>query len=925
MPAEGRSELVGAPARLLLDDLKPLQRSAQQLLDAGERARGDLAEAARQAAIPPKSLRPRLVAISPDSSASVALLRAAARFGRVLSEGGQAWSAAWTVSTRLEPVVAAARPARGAVRFFFTRGVRREAALENVRALQEWADWAQAGHADAAIRSATEHLGEALPSDADLWAAWEADPGEVTGALVHALGAEEASSWVGRVVSPPELALLTRLEYLANRAHESETRCSQAVTSAFEAARTAMVSRSLAEMPIETLREAADGRLRLGALRKAGYRSVGSVARARAETLESVDGVGGQTARQAVAAAGQIAAAVRADLQFRIDLDPGDAKSSQLVHELWRWSQVAVPFRHVRERFDSARASLEFVRDARAPQTGQVVALMPTSEAGTFDTWLPWCHERGSDLVAIETGLGAAQDVDASWADFSRRSADYYAWLAQIVGLDLESEPSQGYLPEQIVAAIREMRLDLSQVVVSLRGYQEFGAKLALVQRRVIIGDEMGLGKTVQALAVLGHLATHSGLHPLVVAPASVVVNWSREIHRHTKMRAHVAHGADADQATKSWRRYGGVLVTTYGRVKSLGLQPTERLSAVVVDEAHYVKNPGAKRSQAVRSLIDQTDHVLFLTGTPLENRLSEFESLVGYLDSRLFQSLDRATLAVGARRFKEAVAPVYLRRNIDDVLQELPELIETEEWLDLSPSDERSYLAAVRSGNFMAMRRAAYAQPVDRSAKLRRLSELVNEAVENGRKVVVFSYFRDVLDAVCAAVPVPTFGPLTGSSSPSQRQQMVDDFSHHAGGAVLVAQIQAGGVGMNIQAASVVILCEPQVKPSLESQAIARVRRMGQVRRVQVHRLLTLDSVDERMLEILGTKSTLFDEFARDSLVADAAPESVDVSERRLAEQVVRAEQDRLLDALAEQYDRVSDAPPSDSTTSVGAGPGDA
>ena len=117
MSAEGRSELVGAPARQLLDDLKPLQRSAQQLLDAGERARGDLAEAARQAAIPPKSLRPRLVAISPDSSASVALLRAAARFGRVLSEGGQAWSAAWTVSTRLEPVVAAARPARGAGRF----------------------------------------------------------------------------------------------------------------------------------------------------------------------------------------------------------------------------------------------------------------------------------------------------------------------------------------------------------------------------------------------------------------------------------------------------------------------------------------------------------------------------------------------------------------------------------------------------------------------------------------------------------------------------------------------------------------------------------------------------------------------------------------------------------------------------------------
>ena len=100
----------------------------------------------------------------------------------------------------------------------------------------------------------------------------------------------------------------------------------------------------------------------------------------------------------------------------------------------------------------------------------------------------------------------------------------------------------------------------------------------------------------------MAHLATHSGSIRWW-SPPRAWSNWSREIHRHTKLRAHVAHGADADQATRSWRRYGGVLVTTYGRVESLGLQPTERLSAVVVDEAHYVKNPGAKRSRAVRSL----------------------------------------------------------------------------------------------------------------------------------------------------------------------------------------------------------------------------------------------------------------------------------------------------------------------------------
>ena len=250
------------------------------------------------------------------------------------------------------------------------------------------------------------------------------------------------------------------------------------------------------------------------------------------------------------------------------------------------------------------------------------------------------------------------------------------------------------------------------------------------------------------------------------------------------------------------------------------------------------------------------------------------------------------------------SVAPVYLRRNAEDVLVELPPIVETDEWCEFAGADADAYRRAVETGNFSAMRRAAYvsADPTE-SAKVERLLELITEARRNGRRVVVFSYFLSVLATVTAAlrdtgVAPDALGPLTGATPVAERQDMVDALASGETG-VLVAQIQAGGVGLNMQAASVVILCEPQVKPTMEAQAIARTHRMGQLDTVSVHRLLTDDSVDERMLELLAHKEQLFDSFARDSTLADATPAAVDVSEVVLARQVVAAEQARLHFAL--------------------------
>jgi SNF2 family DNA or RNA helicase len=221
---------------------------------------------------------------------------------------------------------------------------------------------------------------------------------------------------------------------------------------------------------------------------------------------------------------------------------------------------------------------------------------------------------------------------------------------------------------------------------------------------------------------------------------------------------------------------------------------------------------------------------------------------------------------------------------------------VQVDEWERFGPVDGAVYQAAVAEGNFMAMRTAAFAVTSPRdSAKLRRLLEIAGEAMVNGHKVVVFSYFRDVLATVTTALGRHAYGPITGSTSTTERQRLIDTFTKVTEPGVLVAQIEAGGVGLNIQAASVVVLCEPQVKPSTEAQAIARAHRMGQVRTVQVHRLLTEDSVDERLLELLDTKAALFDAYVRRSAIAEAAPGAVDISEVALARTIVEQEKRRL------------------------------
>jgi SNF2 family DNA or RNA helicase len=174
-----------------------------------------------------------------------------------------------------------------------------------------------------------------------------------------------------------------------------------------------------------------------------------------------------------------------------------------------------------------------------------------------------------------------------------------------------------------------------------------------------------------------------------------------------------------------------------------------------------------------------------------------------------------------------------------------------------------------------------------DTSAKLGRLVEIVDEAVSNERKIVVFSFFRDVLTIVASVLGDAVVGTITGSVNAAERQRLVDEFTERGAPGVLVSQIEAGGVGLNLQAASVVILTEPQWKSTTEDQAIARCHRMGQALPVEVHRLLVPDSVDERILEVLSRKAALFDEYVRKSELTRASAIAIDVSELPIVEGV--------------------------------------
>lgn len=659
------------------------------------------------------------------------------------------------------------------------------------------------------------------------------------------------------------------------------------------------VQQELERMDVEHINNGKQG-LRVGLLREAGVNNVYQASRMSYQQLCAIDGLGEKSARRIREITTQILDNTKNTIRIRIRVDDAHETDLHLIQALHTLIRCREP------RQECARV----YQQNHAPMQGELV--LAEQSLGGFAWMFRGKGKKDQILTAVEAlqgrmagefGSGKAladyrgvlnAGAEACLEDYIRNAPVYYSELERL-GLEWCKETSTpGGLPEQLTAEIEAQELDLQYLKATLRGYQTFGTKYIVHQKKSLLGDEMGLGKTIQAIAAMAAMKAAGVHHFMVVCPASVLINWCREIEKHSTLEVTKVHGND-EASLLHWRENGDVAVTTYESISRFAIPERFKIGMVVTDEAHYVKNPDTIRTKALMKLLRQTENVLFMSGTPLENRVEEMHFLVQCLQPEVAQGLKKVMFLSTAQQFRQQLAPVYLRRTREDVLQELPELVEKEQWCSLNPKEQAVYRDAVLSGNFMAIRQVSWqVDDLKDSSKAMRLLELCDQAKEQGRKVIVFSFFRNTLKKVTELLGQRCMEPITGDISPQRRQEIVDEFAAAEDGAVLVSQVQAGGTGLNIQSASVIIFCEPQIKPSIENQAISRAYRMGQVRDVLVYRLLADDTIDEQMLEILQGKQEQFDSFADESVVGE---ESLKPSEQAWITRMVEEERKRLLE----------------------------
>ena len=628
--------------------------------------------------------------------------------------------------------------------------------------------------------------------------------------------------------------------------------------------------------------------IRTSLLKSAGYESVTDILNASFYKLSSIYGISENNAYTIKKAAEKMNQDTLKNVKIKINSDNKTKEATDLLKALYRYSKNKDIVDIANKVKDQYYDKLVDYVDELANYDDQFKLLYATyekkkyvAEGLEFFKRVEANNYKGivSKLSSVKTRLDRVDLIsdEVAWNFFTDDPAGRFAMLDDLTpGLFGNSDTFYG-LPEDLAEQIKDECIFPDGLLVNLRRYQEWGVKYALHQKKVLLGDEMGLGKTIQAIATMVSLKNTGATHFIVVCPASVTINWCREVEQRSKLKATKVHGSGRKNMFKYWLKYGGVAVTTYESAGVFELPEDFTYSLLVVDEAHYVKNPDAARTQRIIKLKEKTDRVLYMTGTALENKVDEMVELIDQLQPNVANEAKNIAFMSSAELFRQKVAPVYYRRKREDVLTELPELIETDAWCSLNEEEKTKYENNILSTNrnYMAIRRVSFdIDDLKYSSKAQRLKELVEEAKQDGRKVIVFSFFLETIDKIFNYFHDICLFPITGALTPQKRQEIIDEFDNSPPGTMLVSQIQAGGTGLNIQSASVVIITEPQWKPSIENQAISRAYRMGQSRNVLVYRLLCENTVDEKIRDLLRSKQEIFDAFADKSVAAEANAE---------------------------------------------------
>jgi superfamily II DNA or RNA helicase len=487
----------------------------------------------------------------------------------------------------------------------------------------------------------------------------------------------------------------------------------------------------------------------------------------------------------------------------------------------------------------------------------------------------------------------------------ARLPAFQAAQFQDVPDLDSRQAPLTGQLLEQLrdFTGLQPVPPS-SSLQAQLRGYQQQGLDwLAFLSRYGlggILADDMGLGKTLQTLALVQHLKDSKQLKKpaLIVAPTSLTGNWLHEAARFTpSLKTTLIHGPDRAAAFKKIAA-SDLVITTYPLlIRDEAFYEKRQFSLLILDEAQAIKNPTTKIAKAVRGI--ESGSRLCLTGTPLENHLGELWALMdfalpGLLGGRKsFNESYRSPIEkerdqARQQELARIVAPFMLRRSKAEVVRELPEKTEIVQYVELN-GQQRSLYESIRISMEKRIRdlvarqgmekshiafldallklRQACIDPrlvkldeaanIKESAKLDWLSETLPQLIEEGRKILIFSQFTEALKLIEAILAKQKLGysKLTGQTR--KRQQAIDCFQRGEVPIFLVS-LKAGGSGLNLTAADVVIHVDPWWNPAVENQATDRAYRIGQAKPVFVYKLVAAGTVEERMTQMQEQKRAL-------------------------------------------------------------------
>lgn len=492
-------------------------------------------------------------------------------------------------------------------------------------------------------------------------------------------------------------------------------------------------------------------------------------------------------------------------------------------------------------------------------------------------------------------------------------------------GLPIDGVDAEGWVQEWLDGLEGHEKMIILPQPQTLKGklrpYQTYGFSwLSFFQRwglGAILADDMGLGKTIQALALLAHeKENNNGKLPgpvLLVCPTSVVTNWQRETQRFAPSLNIYKHQGPSRFRNHELIKKAGeteLFITSYPLVR----QDLEELQSIkwhgiILDEAQNIKNPAAKQTQAARAL--KANFRFALTGTPVENRLMELWSIMQFLNPGYLGTREsfRREFAIPVERFhdpeitnqlKELVSPFILRRVKTDpnVIDDLPEKIEVKAYCNLTEEQASLYQNHInevmdriqnsdgieRHGLVLSMltklkqicnHPIQYLEKINghvplakdmhnRSGKLKRLVEMLEEIVAVGDRVLIFTQFAEMgkmLNSYLAATLNTQTLFLYGNTPVKMRDQMIKRFMDDENGPqIFILSLKAGGIGLNLTRANHVIHFDRWWNPAVEDQATDRAFRIGQNRNVQVHKFVCVGTLEERIDEMIESKKGLAD-----------------------------------------------------------------